>query len=42
MTRPIWKLTNTLKMYINCQCDSLENSIYLQDRIVNIPSSVRV
>lgn len=40
-TRPIWKLMTTLPMYMNCQKDSLENAIFLQDRIVNIPSSVR-
>ncbi|SFV50873.1 Bacillosamine/Legionaminic acid biosynthesis aminotransferase PglE; 4-keto-6-deoxy-N-Acetyl-D-hexosaminyl-(Lipid carrier) aminotransferase [hydrothermal vent metagenome] len=41
MCRPIWKLISTLDMYKHAQCDSLENSFYLQDRIVNIPSSVR-
>lgn len=42
MTRPIWKLTNTLKMYKDFQTDSLNNSIFLEKRIVNIPSSVRL
>jgi perosamine synthetase len=41
MCRPIWKLINTLPMYTNAQCDALTNSKYLQDRVVNIPSSVR-
>tara|TARA_Y100001936_G_C16036353_1_gene648833 strand:- start:552 stop:1694 length:1143 start_codon:yes stop_codon:yes gene_type:complete len=40
MTRPIWKLMNHLPMYKNCQIDSQKNSKYLEDRIVNIPSSV--
>ncbi len=42
MTRPIWKLNNSLNIYKNCQTDSLTNSIFLEERIVNIPSSVRV
>ena len=42
MTRPIWKLMSELKMYEDCQQDDLKNSKYLQDRVVNIPSSVRV
>jgi aminotransferase in exopolysaccharide biosynthesis len=42
MTRPIWKLLNTLDMYRNCQTDELINSKILEDTIVNIPSSVRV
>lgn len=41
MTRPIWRLLSELKMYKNCQTDSLTNSKYLQTRVVNIPSSVR-
>jgi len=42
MTRPIWKLINELWMYKNCQKDDLTNSKYLEQRVVNIPSSVRV
>jgi perosamine synthetase len=41
MTRPIWQLMNKLPMYQECQNDGLENSLYLEERIVNIPSSVR-
>lgn len=41
MTRPIWTLMNHLPMYTNCQHDGLTNSLYLEERIVNIPSSVR-
>lgn len=42
MTRPIWKLMNTLEMFKNCQHDSLENALFLEERVVNIPSSVRL
>ena len=41
MTRPIWKLLNTLDMYRDCQTDSLGNARWFEDRVVNIPSSVR-
>jgi dTDP-4-amino-4,6-dideoxygalactose transaminase len=39
MTRPIWELMNRLPMFSHCQTDSLENSIWFADRVVNIPSS---
>ena len=42
MTRPIWKLMNELEMFRDCQSDCLENAKYLEERIINIPSSVRV
>lgn len=41
MTRPVWELMNRLTMFSQCQTDSLENSIWLADRIVNIPSGFR-
>jgi aminotransferase in exopolysaccharide biosynthesis len=41
MTRPIWQLLFKLPMYEGCQRDSQRNANYLEDRIVNIPSSVR-
>ena len=41
-TRPIWRLLNTLKMYKNCRCDELKNSKWLEDRIVNLPSSAHI
>jgi len=41
MTRPVWKLINKLNMYKDCQCGDLKNSKYLENRVVNIPSSVR-
>ena len=42
MTRPIWKLMNQLDMFKDSQCGTLNNSKYLEQRVVNIPSSVRV
>ncbi len=40
MTRPIWTLMNKLIMFKNSQCGDLSNSEWLEQRIVNIPSSV--
>ncbi len=40
MTRPVWQLMSNLTMFENCQNDGLKNSKWLQDRVVNIPSSV--
>lgn len=40
LTRPIWRLMNTLPMFQNCQHDSLKNARWLQERVVNLPSSV--
>lgn len=42
MTRPIWILNNKLDMYAGCQCGDLSNAQYLEDRVVNIPSSVYI
>ena len=42
MTRPVWKLMNKLHMYSSAQTGNLENSIWLEERVVNIPSSVRI
>ncbi|WP_305862881.1 LegC family aminotransferase [Helicobacter cholecystus] len=42
ITRPIWTLSHHNPMYTHCQHDGLKNSLYLQDRIVNLPSSVRI
>lgn len=42
MTRPIWRLMNKLEMFRNCQTDELLNSVWLESRIVNIPSSYRI
>jgi perosamine synthetase len=40
MTRPIWTLMNKLPMFEDAQCGDLRNSEWLEDRVVNIPSSV--
>ena len=40
MTRPIWRLMSELKMFQNCQNDGLKNSKWLEERVVNRPSSV--
>lgn len=42
MTRPIWQLMTDLVMYKDFQKDSQENAQFLMNRIVNIPSSVRI
>jgi perosamine synthetase len=42
MTRPIWILMNRLNMFKEAQCGDLSNSEWLYDRVVNIPSSVRI
>lgn len=42
MTRPIWTLMNRLEMFKSCQCGDLSNAVYLEERIVNLPSSVRL
>ncbi len=41
MTRPIWQLIYRLPMYAHCQRDAQINAAFLEERIVNIPSSVR-
>jgi perosamine synthetase len=41
MTRPIWQLLYRLPMYTNCQRDEQLNARFLEERIVNIPSSSR-
>jgi aminotransferase in exopolysaccharide biosynthesis len=41
MTRPIWQLMYRLPMFANCQRDEQLNAQFLEERIVNIPSSVR-
>jgi aminotransferase in exopolysaccharide biosynthesis len=41
MTRPVWRPMHKLPMFSNCQTDTLKTTQWLEDRIVNIPSSVR-
>jgi len=40
MTRSIWRLMNKLDMFKNAQTGNLENAQWLEDRVVNISSSV--
>lgn len=40
MTRPVWRLMHHLDMFAHCQHDGLANSLWLEDRLVNLPSSV--
>jgi aminotransferase in exopolysaccharide biosynthesis len=42
MTRPIWRLMNKLPMFENFQCGDLTNSEWLEDRVVNITSTVNL
>jgi aminotransferase in exopolysaccharide biosynthesis len=41
MTRPAWNLMPDLAMYAACVSGPLDNARWLQDRIVNLPSSVK-
>lgn len=41
MTRPIWQLIFKSEKYADFQKDSQRNAMFLEERIVNIPSSVR-
>jgi perosamine synthetase len=40
MTRSIWRLMNKLEMFKDAQCGDLSNAQWLEDRVVNISSSV--
>jgi dTDP-4-amino-4,6-dideoxygalactose transaminase len=40
--RPVWSLMPHLPMYSNCQTTNLETSQWLEDRLVNVPSSTRI
>jgi len=41
MTRPVWALMNKLPMFKDCETDDLTNTMWFEERVVNIPSSVR-
>lgn len=41
MTRPVWRLMNELEMFKHCPCGPLDGAKWLEERVVNIPSSVR-
>ena len=40
MTRPVWTLMTKLPMYINCLKSDISQSVWFEERVVNIPSSV--
>lgn len=42
MTRPAWTLMHKLPMFQNCVRDDLKVSQWVEERLVNIPSSVRL
>jgi perosamine synthetase len=42
MTRPVWKLMHHLDLYANAQRGDLSVAEWLESRLVNIPSSVRI
>jgi perosamine synthetase len=42
MSRPVWRLMNELPMFSDCQSADLTNSKWLEERVVNIPSSARL
>lgn len=42
MTRPVWKLMNELEMFQDSQQGDLTNAKYLEERVVNISSGVRL
>ncbi len=42
MTRPVWTLMNKLEMFQDTPRSDLSNAEWLEDRVVNIPSSVRI
>lgn len=42
MTRPIWALMNRLPSYAGCRRGALINAEWLEERVVNLPSSARI
>jgi perosamine synthetase len=42
MTRPAWTLMNKLQLFSKCICSNIDNARWIEDRLVNIPSSVRI
>lgn len=42
MTRPAWTLMNKLEIFKDCQKGDLSNAEWLANRLVNIPSSVKI
>jgi aminotransferase in exopolysaccharide biosynthesis len=42
MSRPSWALMHKLEMFKACYRDSLENSLWVEERLINLPSSYRL
>lgn len=42
MTRPVWELMSRLAMFAGAECGDLSTAEWLAERVVNIPSSVRL
>jgi aminotransferase in exopolysaccharide biosynthesis len=42
MTRPVWTLMNKLRMFVDCPAENLDNANFIEERLVNLPSSVRI
>ena len=42
MTRPVWKLMNKLPMFKDFQCGDLSNAQWFEERVVNLPSSIKL
>jgi aminotransferase in exopolysaccharide biosynthesis len=42
MSRPCWALMHKLEMFKNCYRDAQTNAEWIEERLVNIPSSVRL
>ena len=42
MCRPIWTLLHKLPMYEGCYRDGQQNASWFENRVVNLPSSVRI
>jgi perosamine synthetase len=42
MSRPAWELMHRLPMFSSFERDSMKNSEWVADRLVNLPSSVRI
>ncbi len=42
MTRPIWVLMTKLDMFKECQSTDISNALWLEERVVNLPSGVRL
>jgi len=42
MTRPAWRLMTELPMFLECQARDISNAKWIEERVVNIPSSARI